>query len=43
MSQDIKAKIKILGNHFEDKKSRDELYSLINEWLHKKKNTNCDV
>ncbi len=43
MSQNIKAKIKNLGNHFEDKKSRDELYLLINEWLHRKKNSECNI
>lgn len=39
MSQDLKSKIKQLGNHFSDKKSRDELFSIINEWLHNKKDT----
>lgn len=37
MSPDIKEKVKILSSHFEDKKARDELYTLINEWLHHKK------
>lgn len=37
-TKDIKARIKVLGKDFSDKKTRKELRSLIGEFLHGGKN-----
>ena len=38
MSQDLKKRVKHLGNHFEDKEARDELQTIIHDWLRGKRN-----
>jgi hypothetical protein len=43
MTNNLKARIEILGSHFDEKKSRDELYSIINQWLHRRKDTECEI
>ena len=39
MSQDLKRRVKLLGSYFEDKEAREELQSIINDWLHGKKDS----
>ncbi len=39
MSQELKKRVRQLGNHFEDKEARDELQSIIHNWLHGKRDT----
>lgn len=37
---EMKERIRILGNDFANKESRDELYRLINSYLHERKKKN---
>lgn len=43
MSQELKKRVKQLGNHFEDKEARDELQSIIHNWLHGKRDTITEI
>ena len=43
MSQELKKKVRQLGNHFEDKEARDELQSIIHNWLHGKRDTITEI
>ena len=43
MSQELKKRVRQLGNHFEDKKARDELQSIIHDWLHGKRDTITEI
>lgn len=43
MSQELKKRVKQLGNHFEDKEARDELQSIIHDWLHGKRDTITEI
>jgi len=43
MSQELKKKVRQLGNHFEDKEARDELQSIIHDWLHGKRDTITEI
>lgn len=37
MSQELKKRVRQLGNHFENKEARDELQTIIHDWLHGKR------
>lgn len=43
MSQKLRKRVKLLGNHFEDKQARDELQSIIHNWLHGKRDTITEI
>jgi hypothetical protein len=43
MSQELKKRVRQLGNHFEDKEARDELQSIIHNWLHGKRDTITEI
>lgn len=43
MSQELKKRVRQLGNHFEDKEARDELQSIIHDWLHGKRDTITEI
>lgn len=43
MSQELKKRVRQLGNHFEDKEARDELQAIIHDWLHGKRNTKKEI
>ena len=43
MSQELKKRVRQLGNHFENKEARDELQSIIHDWLHGKRNTITEI
>lgn len=43
MSQELKKRVRQLGNHFEDKEARDELQSIIYNWLHGKRDTITEI
>ena len=43
MSQELKKKVRQLGNHFEDKEARDELQSIIHDWLHGKRDIITEI
>ncbi len=40
MTQEVKKRVKILGEHFKEKKARKELQAIINSWLQEKKEEN---
>lgn len=41
--EQLKKKVRQLGNHFEDKEARDELQSIIHDWLHGKRDTITEI
>lgn len=43
MSQELRKRVKLLGNHFEDKQARDELQLIIHDWLHGKRDTEKEI
>ena len=43
MSQELKKRVRQLGNHFEDKEARDELQLIIHNWLHGKRDTITEI
>lgn len=43
MSQELKKRVRQLGNHFENKEARDELQSIIHDWLHGKRDTTREI
>lgn len=43
MSQELKKRVRQLGNHFEDKEARDELQAIIHDWLHGKRDTITEI